>query len=199
MALLLRLISPASAASARRPLSVRLQVREISAKILADRSFPAIAPAPAAPPPSLLQVLVSPLSSSLPPPTEGGGASFDFERDSEETLESLCERLEDLLQDASGMEEADVSLASGVLTAQLPGLGTYVINKQSPNRQIWLSSPVSGPARFDFDRGTCSWVYARTGENLHVLLDREIGQGLLKTEGAGFTECYLGGGEGEKE
>ncbi|KAK2547811.1 Frataxin-like protein [Acropora cervicornis] len=31
---------------------------------------------------------------------------------------------------------------SGVLTVNLgAGRGTYVINKQSPNKQIWLSSP----------------------------------------------------------
>ena len=26
-----------------------------------------------------------------------------------------------------------------------------MINKQTPNRQIWLSSPVSGPKRYDWD------------------------------------------------
>lgn len=31
---------------------------------------------------------------------------------------------------------------SGVLTVKLGRHGTYVINKQTPNRQIWLSSPV---------------------------------------------------------
>ena len=29
-----------------------------------------------------------------------------------------------------------------VLTLKVGPLGTYVINKQTPNRQIWLSSPV---------------------------------------------------------
>lgn len=29
-----------------------------------------------------------------------------------------------------------------VLTLKLGSLGTYVINKQTPNRQIWMSSPV---------------------------------------------------------
>lgn len=29
-----------------------------------------------------------------------------------------------------------------VLTLKLGELGTYVLNKQTPNRQIWLSSPV---------------------------------------------------------
>ncbi|XP_070933807.1 frataxin, mitochondrial isoform X2 [Macaca nemestrina] len=34
------------------------------------------------------------------------------------------------------------TLVSGVLTVKLGGdLGTYVINKQTPNKQIWLSSP----------------------------------------------------------
>ncbi len=30
----------------------------------------------------------------------------------------------------------------GVLTVKLGKLGTYVINKQTPNRQIWWSSPI---------------------------------------------------------
>ena len=33
-------------------------------------------------------------------------------------------------------------LQDGVLTVRLGDLGTYVINKQTPNRQLWLSSPV---------------------------------------------------------
>ena len=37
----------------------------------------------------------------------------------------------------------------GVLTMVLDGGNTYVLNKQRPNRQVWLSSPVSGPRRFE--------------------------------------------------
>ncbi len=33
----------------------------------------------------------------------------------------------------------------GVLTLKLGSLGTYVINKQAPNHQIWMSSPVRYP------------------------------------------------------
>ena len=32
----------------------------------------------------------------------------------------------------------------------MPPKGTYVLNKQPPNKQIWLSSPVSGPKRYDW-------------------------------------------------
>ena len=33
-------------------------------------------------------------------------------------------------------------LQQGVLTLTLAGKGTYVLNKQAPNQQIWLSSPI---------------------------------------------------------
>ena len=56
----------------------------------------------------------------------------------------------------------DISLAMGVLTVDLGGgRGTYVVNKQSPNRQLWLSSPRSGPSRFDWDGESEQWVRPR--------------------------------------
>lgn len=44
-------------------------------------------------------------------------------------------------------------MQQGVLTLRLGDLGTYVINKQTPNRQIWMSSPLSGPVRYDWGPG----------------------------------------------
>ena len=88
-----------------------------------------------------------------------------------------------------------MALASGVLNIYLGSKeGTYVINKQTPNQQIWLSSPVSGPARFDFCADRKAWIYSHTGESLHEILNREIGEKLLKDGmNAGFEKCYLGG------
>ena len=98
---------------------------------------------------------------------------------------------------------ADVSLSSGVLKVYLgPKYGTYVINKQTPNQQIWLSSPVSGPARFDFCHDTRKWIYKHTNECLHDILNREIQDLILNKSGqdgvhvAGFDQCHLGGGAG---
>lgn len=51
--------------------------------------------------------------------------------------------------------------------------GTYVINRQTPNLQIWLSSPTSGPKRYDFINGT--WVYKHDNTTLHALLNKELG------------------------
>ena len=50
-----------------------------------------------------------------------------------------------------------------------------MINKQPPNRQIWLSSPVSGPKRYDWDGKQQTWVYARDGSTLVGVLEGEIG------------------------
>lgn len=82
-------------------------------------------------------------------------------------------------------------LQSGVLTLQLGSFGTYVINKQSPNKQIWLSSPVSGPKRFDFISGV--WVYRHTGETLHGLLNTELQQ--VFSPDVNFFSCAFGGSE----
>lgn len=67
-------------------------------------------------------------------------------------------------------------LQDGVLTVQLGSKGTYVINKQTPNRQIWLSSPISGPARFDWHGLEHVWVYRRTKAQLLPLLEEELSQ-----------------------
>lgn len=54
-----------------------------------------------------------------------------------------------------------------------------MLNKQPPNRQIWLSSPVSGPKRYDWvgadGDGGGRWVYLRDGSSLTGLLGEEIG------------------------
>ena len=111
---------------------------------------------------------------------------------SSETLESLNDRFSELIEDHEDrLRGADTSLADGVLTVQLSELGTYVINKQTPNQQIWLSSPVSGPYRYDIFRN--SWVYKHTGETLHALLDRELPK-FIQTDPK-FRECFMGGEE----
>lgn len=67
--------------------------------------------------------------------------------------------------------------------------GTYVINKQPPNKQIWLSSPISGPKRFDYvvtsegqdskqDTAAGGWVYLRDGTYLNEIMQKETGMKL---------------------
>ncbi|PNH09606.1 Frataxin, mitochondrial [Tetrabaena socialis] len=77
------------------------------------------------------------------------------------------------------VDGGDVEYSQGVLNVKLGKLGTFVINKQTPNRQIWLSSPVSGPFRFDYSDGR--WLYSRDGRDLVRLLQAEI-TGLVGAE-----------------
>ena len=85
-------------------------------------------------------------------------------------------------------------LQAGVLTISHTDRGSWVINKQPPNKQIWLSSPESGPKRYDWvvvgagqhekegsavdpgDDGTGGkWIYLRDGSSLSDLLHSEVG------------------------
>ncbi|XP_023577700.1 frataxin, mitochondrial [Octodon degus] len=112
--------------------------------------------------------------------TSGYTGSLDettYERLAEETLDSLAEFFEDLADKPYTLEDYDVSFGSGVLTVKLGGdLGTYVINKQTPNKQIWLSSPSSGPKRYDWTGK--NWVYSHDGVSLHELLATELTEAL---------------------
>lgn len=67
--------------------------------------------------------------------------------------------------------------------------GTYVINRQMPNKQIWLSSPTSGPKRYDFINS--KWVYKHDGISLHELLTSELSQ--ILSINVNFCNCIFGG------
>jgi frataxin len=74
-------------------------------------------------------------------------SEHQFHELSEHTLDDLVDRIEAFVEGLA-LEDADVSYSQGVLSLNLGPLGTYVLNKQTPNRQIWMSSPVrcEGPA-----------------------------------------------------
>ncbi|TFK41389.1 hypothetical protein BDQ12DRAFT_626819 [Crucibulum laeve] len=94
---------------------------------------------------------------------------------SDSTMDTLLESLEELLDEA-GVPEYEVDYHAGVLTLILGDKGTYVINKQPPNKQIWLSSPFSGPKRYDYSAGQDDWIYTRDNRALGELLNEELSQ-----------------------
>jgi frataxin len=86
----------------------------------------------------------------------------NFSQKANEYLETLGEKLESWA-DEEIEKDVECDYSDGVLTISLGrGRGTYVLNKQAPNRQIWWSSPISGPHRFE-EEGE-RWVDARRGE-----------------------------------
>ncbi|WRT69829.1 iron donor protein CyaY [Kwoniella shivajii] len=102
----------------------------------------------------------------------------EYERVSEQDMDVLHENLE-IYVEQYGNNDWEVEYSSGVMTLLIPPYGTYVINKQPPNLQIWISSPISGPARFDYIDGV--WVHHRKSHiKLGELLNTELNDILEK-------------------
>jgi len=119
--------------------------------------------------------LQSTSKNSAAPAAPAAVADFDYEKISYETLDSLCEFFDEIPEKFPVTDEFDVSLDNGVLTVAVSkSVGTFVINRQSPNRQIWLSSPISGPKRYDYVNK--SWLYSADGKYIHELLQEEFSQ-----------------------
>jgi len=73
-----------------------------------------------------------------------------------------------------------------VLSVDMGEKGIYILNKQPPNKQIWLSSPITGPKRFDWvlfsegqdmkeGSGAGDWVYIKDSKSLTELVKEELG------------------------
>ncbi|KAJ6113930.1 hypothetical protein N7523_007247 [Penicillium sp. IBT 18751x] len=110
---------------------------------------------------------------------------------SEHYFNYLVQQLEKAQEEGLDIE---AEYSAGVLNITVPAIGTYVLNKQPPNKQIWLSSPISGPKRYDWivegdymhekqdtrEFANGQWVYLRDGSNLTDLLNTELTLNLPK-------------------
>lgn len=84
----------------------------------------------------------------------------------------MLDRIADGVDEALG-GDIDVDYQGGILTLSLDGGGQYVINKHAPNREIWLSSPVSGALHFAYADG--DWISTREPRvALDQLLAKEL-------------------------
>ncbi len=94
----------------------------------------------------------------------------NFDRLASATLRELMAAIEAALPD----ELEDIDLQGSVLTIELAGGGTYVINKHAANKEIWLSSPKSGAAHFAYAAASGEWQPTRGGPPLHARLGAEL-------------------------
>ncbi|KIW18224.1 iron donor protein CyaY [Exophiala spinifera] len=155
-------------------------------------------------------------SEPQPPNTDSSPGSSpaqitdaEYHEIADQYLDTLVLALEELSE--SRTDGLEVEFSAGVLTVTHPQAGTYVINKQPPNKQIWLSSPVSGPKRYDWvvsgagqhekegsevdagdDGAGGRWVYLRDNSQLSDLLKKELGVEVTKEDEADA----IGGREG---
>lgn len=130
--------------------------------------------------------------SSDPPPKESEPSenptaptyvsTSEYNKLADACIEELRDRLE---QEQEKREDIDVEFSTGVLEVST-SKGTYAFNKQAPNKQIWLSSPLSGPMRFDWvvtgeslnqkeGSGKGEWVYLRENISLSDVVRKELG------------------------
>lgn len=99
-----------------------------------------------------------------------------FARLADEKITAIADAVDEELGD-----RIDVDVQGGILTLELPDGRQYVINKHAPNRQIWLSSPVSGAAHFDYSEAK-QWVSTReAGRTLDQILTEELRDGFGTT------------------
>ena len=94
-----------------------------------------------------------------------------FENIAEKTLNMLLDRIDDALGDAF-----DVDLNGGILTIELKNGAQYVINKNAPNYEIWMSSPHSGASHYYLDDDLETWVDTRNGDKFFEKLSQELSQ-----------------------
>ena len=98
-------------------------------------------------------------------------------------FESLADRtlarLQAAIEDAEG--DLDADLVGGILTIETESGAKYLLNRHGPNRQLWLSSPVSGAWHFAWSDESQAWLSTRGGERLEELLARALSEATGET------------------
>lgn len=105
------------------------------------------------------------------PPVDVGKDDYLYQAAADRLLEHVFDCIEDANLEI--LEELD--LKDGVLTIQFgePINGSFVLNRHYIHKQIWYSSPVSGPHYFEFDSEP-RWTSSRTGKSLYEQLQDDI-------------------------
>ncbi|MDX1923672.1 MAG: iron donor protein CyaY [Rickettsiaceae bacterium] len=83
-------------------------------------------------------------------------------------MEDITSSVDKCDEDAS----IEIDYINDVLTLEIKG-AIFVINKQTPKKEIWLSSPVSGPGHFSLKNNR--WVNSKSQE-LKEILSQELSE-----------------------
>jgi CyaY protein len=83
-------------------------------------------------------------------------------------VDAVLARIETSVENEEGL---DVDLESGILTITCPDATRVIVNRQTPNREIWVAAR-SGGFHFSFRDG--QWRDTRSGDELFASLARVI-------------------------
>lgn len=116
----------------------------------------------------------------------------DFVQLAEACLELIAEQVSQLgYESKNAPSDFDADFSQGVLTLNLGSVGTYVLNTQTPNRQIWMSSPKSGPWRYAWQPHSKEWTSTRDGHHLATRLSEELSSIFNESVTISFTEVHI--------
>jgi len=83
-------------------------------------------------------------------------------------VDAVLERIE---RSVEASEALEVDLESGILTITCPDGSRVIVNRQTPNREIWVAARSGG---FHFAHRQGEWRDTRSGDELFVSLARVI-------------------------
>ena len=81
-------------------------------------------------------------------------------------VDAVLERVESAIENH---DELDVDLEGGVLTITCPDATRVIVNRQTPNREIWVAARSGG---FHFTAREGAWRDTRSGDELFASLAR---------------------------
>jgi CyaY protein len=90
------------------------------------------------------------------------------ESDFHRAVDAALERVESALADEDGL---DVDVEAGVLTVTCADGSRIIVNRQTPNREIWVAARSGG---FHFALREGAWRDTRSGDELFASLSRVI-------------------------
>ncbi len=96
------------------------------------------------------------------------------------TINNIAHQLEDMSDEGlfgkfeEDHGEIDVTNSDGVLNIKCGDRGTFVISRQTPSHQLWLSSPVSGPWHYSYEHTSGEWKCTKKDLNFFDRMDKEL-------------------------
>lgn len=93
------------------------------------------------------------------------------ESDFHQRVDDVLETVEAALETADA--DIDTEINGGILTLEFANRSKIIINRQTPNREIWVAAK-SGGFHFYFDGA--AWRDTRSNESLESLLSRAVSE-----------------------
>jgi CyaY protein len=90
------------------------------------------------------------------------------ESDFHRAADAVLARMENAL---AAEESLDVDLEGGILTVECPDTSRIIVNRQTPNREIWVAARSGG---YHFASRDGEWRDTRSGEELFAAFARIV-------------------------